>query len=205
MPRQPNQIRRTIRWAAWGAVTAALLILLAVIVRGYVFPGPMTATGGDVGGPFVMTTADGRRVTEADFIGKPAAYFFGYTYCPDVCPTTLYEAGQWLSSLGADAEKLNFVFVSVDPDRDTPQHLAEYLSAFDPRIIGLTGTPAETSAMIRAFRVYASKVPQDDGSYTMDHTASILLMDRNGRFVGTIRNGEDTEKVIATLRGLIAG
>ncbi|MCP4380046.1 MAG: SCO family protein [Hyphomicrobiales bacterium] len=155
-----------------------------------------------VGGPFTLTDEDGNRVTEADFIGKPTAMFFGFTFCPEVCPTTLFELTGYIEKLGPDADKLNYVFVSVDWERDGPAELATYISAFDERIRGLSGTEAEIAAVAKAYRVFYRRVPTDDGDYTVDHTASVYLMDSEGQFVGTISYDEDPDNALAKLKRL---
>jgi protein SCO1/2 len=134
-----------------------------------------------IGGPFRLHTGGGKTVTDADLRGAPFLVFFGYTHCPDVCPLTLAKLTQALAALGSSA-KIKVLFVTVDPDRDTPDLMAEYASNFDPRIIGLSGDRAELDAMHAAYRVYARKVPTPSGDYTMDHSAVIYLMDRDGRF-----------------------
>ena len=136
-----------------------------------------------VGGPFRLTAHDGRTVTEADLTGMPVLLFFGFTHCPDICPTTLADVSAVLEQLGPDAEKAQALFVTVDPERDTPQVLASYIGAFHPRILGLSGDAAATAEIVRAYRVYAKKVPLKDGGYTMDHTAVVYLLDKEGRFV----------------------
>ena len=139
---------------------------------------------GAIGGPFSLVSEDGREVTERDFVGGPLLVFFGYTHCPDVCPTTLFDLSEVLKAVGAD-KKVGGLFVTVDPARDTPAVLKEYLAAFDPRIRGLSGDEARIAAVEKAFRVYAKKVPQENGGYTMDHTALVYLMDKQGRFVSS--------------------
>ncbi|MBB4395889.1 SCO family protein [Bradyrhizobium sp. ERR14] len=136
-----------------------------------------------IGGPFQLTDQNGKAVTDKSLKGKPTLIFFGYTHCPDVCPTSLFEISEVLRAMGKDADKVNAVFISVDPERDTPATMKEYLSSFDPHLEGLSGDPAETAKVITSYRVYAKKVPTKDGDYTMDHTALIYLMDRDGRFV----------------------
>jgi protein SCO1 len=155
-----------------------------------------------IGGPFDLVTHDGKRFTHDNLLGKPAAIFFGFTHCPDVCPTTLFEMTQAMQTLGTEADRFNTVFVTVDPERDTQELLKTYLSSFDPRIIGLTGAPAAIEAVIKAYRVYARKVPLDGGGYNMDHTASVLLFDARGNFVGTLAYGENAEPRLAKLRRL---
>src|SRR3954468_4818018 len=141
---------------------------------------PQTAT---IGGPFRLTDQNGRTVTEQDFKGAPFLVFFGFTHCPDVCPTTLFEVSEILRNLGPDAARVRVAFITVDPERDTPAALKDYLSSFDPHLLGVTGDPAAIAAMGKAYRVYSKKVPLEGGGYTMDHTAIIYLMDKDGRFV----------------------
>jgi protein SCO1/2 len=137
-----------------------------------------------VGGPFSLTTQAGAKLTDADLRGAPFLVFFGFTHCPDICPTKLFEISEALRAAGPKGEKLKALFVSVDPARDTPEVLKSYLGSFDPRIIGLTGDQAAVDATVRAYRAYAKKVPLKDGDYTMDHTALVYLMDKRGGFVG---------------------
>ncbi len=137
-----------------------------------------------VGGPFELTASDGRRVTDRTFQGAPHLIFFGFTNCPDICPTKLMEMSEVLRAAGDRARDVRALFITVDPARDTPEMLKNYLSSFDSRILGLTGTQAEIDAVVRAFRAYARRVPTSGGDYTMDHTAIVYLMDRRGQFVG---------------------
>ena len=153
---------------------------------------------------FTLTDTLGRTVTEKDFLGRPSAFFFGFTYCPEVCPTTLASLTRWLKALGPDANRLNVVYVTIDPERDTPKQMVLYLSAFDPRITGLSGTPAHIAQIAKEYRVYYKKVPLEGGSYTMDHTAAIYLMDSKGTLQGGISYQEPDGKAVAQLRQLIA-
>ena len=171
--------RRTLALTAVLAAMAAILLAAALAI----FPGADDEPGPSaIGGPFRMTAQDGRIVTEQDLVGRPTLVFFGFTRCPDVCPTALAEVSAIFERLGAD-KKVAALFVSVDPERDTPASLADFLSNFDRRIVGLTGSPEATQAMQKGYRVYAKKVPTKDGDYTMDHTAIVYLMDKRGRFV----------------------
>ncbi|TCU66696.1 protein SCO1/2 [Bradyrhizobium sp. R2.2-H] len=153
-----------------------------------------------IGGPFQLTDQNGKAVTDKSLKGKPTLIFFGYTHCPDVCPTSLFEMSEVLRVMGKDADKVNAVFISVDPERDTPATMKDYLSSFDPHLEGLSGDPAETAKVISAYRVYAKKVPTKDGDYTMDHTALIYLMDRDGRFVSPFNLKRTPEEAAADLR-----
>ncbi len=201
---------RTIRWLAWGAVGILGFVLMATTGGWLVSDGPLgprrVATGPQslaIGGPFSLTDHRGRAVTERDFRGRPMAVFFGFTYCPDVCPTTLTEMAGFIEALGPDADRIQWVFVSVDAERDTPQALASYLEAFDHRITGLTGTEEQIAAAARAFRVYYRRVPLESGSYTMDHAASVFLLDAEGRFAGTLDYKESERVALEKLRLLL--
>ena len=197
---------KLVRYVAWGLV-ALVAIAAAVASIGW-YTGEMGASKpglATIGGPFALVDTDGDRVTEANFSDKPRAMFFGFTFCPDVCPTTLYEAGGWLDALGDKADDLNIIFVTVDPERDTPEQMKSYLSSFDPRIVGLTGTREQIDDVISKYRVYAKKVPLDDGNYTMDHSAAVMLFDKDGEFTGTIDYRESKENAVAKLERLVAG
>ena len=159
----------------------ALIGAAAFVIQGGGRSNPASA----VGGPFTLIDQNGRRVTEQTYRGAPSLVFFGFTHCPDVCPTTLFEISEMLRRLPKDA-KVSALFVTVDPERDTPEALKSYLSSFDPRISGLSGTRAEIDAVTKAYRVYAKKVPLKDGDYTMDHTAIVYMMDKQGRFVNAL-------------------
>jgi protein SCO1 len=161
-------------------LVAALTLLITVLL---LVPEPQQARV-PIGGPFKLTTQDGKPFTDENLKGKPFAVFFGFTHCPEVCPTTLYDLTQDLSALGKDADNMRVAFVTVDPARDTPELLKTYLASFDPRIVGLTGTEEEIAAVANAYKVYYRKVPTDS-DYTMDHTATIFLMDSRGDFYGT--------------------
>lgn len=199
---------KTIRLALWALVAVAVLAGGALYAWQLLNPPQAISRGGliepsdAVGGPFTLVDQTGATVTRDSLKGRPTAMFFGFTQCPDVCPTTLAEAGQWLKALGPGADRLNVVFVSVDPERDTPEALKTYLSAFDDRIRGLTGSPEAIAAMTKAFRVYARKVPTGS-SYVMDHTAAVYLLNADQRFVGTINYQEPTEQAMGKLRRLV--
>lgn len=156
------------------------------------------------GPPFTLTDArTGQPFTDQTLLGTPTALFFGFTACPDVCPTTLATATRWLAALGPDGARLRFAFVTVDPERDTVERMKQYVTAFDPRIVGLVGTRAETDRVIARFGVFANKVPHAD-TYTYDHTALVLMVDARGVSVGTVDHDESDEVVLGKLRGLIA-
>lgn len=169
------------------AALPLLSFLFGVIglgIAAYVVFGPEKPAAAGVGGPFALVDQNGGPVTEAALAGRPSLVFFGFTHCPDVCPTTLYQMTQVYTELGADAGKVGSFFVTVDPERDTPEQLKSYLASFDPHIVGLTGDRAALDPMLKSYRVYAKKVPTTGTDYTMDHTALVYLMDKGGRFVG---------------------
>ena len=153
-----------------------------------------------IGGPFKLTDQNGKVVTEQDLKGHPFLVFFGFTHCPDVCPTTLFEVSEVMRALGPDAERTRALFITVDPERDTPAVMKDYLSSFDPHLSGLTGDPAEIAAVAKAYRVYFKKVPLEEGGYTMDHTAIVYLMDKTGRFVAPLNLKRPTDAAAADLR-----
>jgi len=153
-----------------------------------------------IGGPFQLTDQHGKAVTDKNLKGKPTLIFFGYTHCPDVCPTSLFEISEVLRAMGKDADKVNAVFISVDPERDTQATMKDYLSSFDPHLEGLSGDPDAIANVIKSYRVYAKKVPTKDGDYTMDHTALIYLMDRDGRFVSPFNLKRTPEEAAVDLK-----
>ena len=156
-----------------------------------------------LGTDFTLVDHNGNPITEAAFAGRPTMVFFGFTHCPEVCPTTLYEMAGWFEALGDEGRDLQAFFISVDPERDTPEIMKNYAEAMTDRVTGITGDPDEIAEVIAAWHVYAAKIPTDDGDYTMDHTASVFLMDENGAFKGTIAYGENPETAIAKLRRLV--
>jgi len=183
------------------AFLAGLVACFGVIllVAGRV-PGPLPQAAAAIGGPFELVDQDGRTVTDRDMKGHPFLVFFGFTNCPDVCPTTLFEVSEVLRALGPDADKVNALFVTVDPERDTPAELKDYIASFDPHLRALTGDPAAIAGVTRAYRVYAKKVPQENGGYTMDHTAIVYLMDKDSRFVAPFNIKRGTAEAAADLR-----
>jgi protein SCO1/2 len=176
----------------------ASIVLVIVLVSGR---DPVPSAGASaIGGPFNLTDQNGRAVTDKDLRGRPFLVFFGFTHCPDVCPTALFEISEVLGKLGPDAQRVSALFVTVDPERDTPAQMKDYLSSFDPHLLGLTGDPAAIAAVAKEYRVYVKKVPLDHGDYTMDHTALVYLMDKDGRFVAPFNLKRSTEDAAADLR-----
>lgn len=154
-----------------------------------------------IGGPFSLVDHTGKRVTEKDFLGRPMLVFFGYRNCPDICPLGLQVVTAALDKLGDRAKNLQPVFVTVDPDRDTPDKMAEYLKSFSPRFIGLSGTPEEVAAAAKAYRVYYLKIEDEKSkeTYSMDHSAIFYLMGADGQFITHIPHTTDVDKVVAAL------
>ena len=158
-----------------------------------------------VGGPFELIDGDGRTVTERDFRGRHMLIYFGFTFCPDVCPTTLFSASQALDGIGpALASKVRLVFVSIDPERDTPEVVKDYAAHFHPGTVGLTGTPEQVAAAARAFRIYYRKAdPEEDGSYLVDHSSILFLMDGEGRYVTHFGHEATAADMAAALKRLL--
>jgi protein SCO1/2 len=189
-------IRPLVIVAAFAGSLVVGLVLMLWAVGGL---RSMTAPA-SIGGPFQLTDQAGRTVTEKNLLGRPTLIFFGFTHCPDVCPTSLFEISEVLRAMGKDADRVNAYFVSVDPERDTRAAMKDYLSSFDPHLQGLTGDAQAVAKVISDYRVYARKVPLKDGDYTMDHTALIYLMDRDGRFVSPFNLKRTPEQAAADLK-----
>ena len=190
-----------IRTALW-----ALVAVVAVAGAGLYTYAAMTRTTAASGlghGDYQLMTAAGEPFTRASFSGHPSVLFFGFTHCPEVCPTSLAEIASWYHVLGEEAKDLKAYFVTVDPERDTPEILLDYVD-WTGRVTGITGTTAEIEKMTEAWAVYAAKVPLEDGDYTMDHTASVFLLDSEGEFQGTIAYREDNATALGKLRNLLA-
>jgi protein SCO1/2 len=177
------------------SLAVGLVVMLSLMggLRGVAAPAA-------IGGPFQLTDQTGQTVTEKNLVGRPTLVFFGFTHCPDVCPTELFEMSEVLRAMGSDADRVNAYFISVDPERDNAATMKDYLSSFDPRLKGLTGDPDAVAKAISGYRVYAKKVPLKDGDYTMDHTALIYLMDRDGKFVAPFNLKRKPEEAAADLK-----
>ena len=195
---------KTLRIAAWGLVAGLAVILGAGYYGGNLLR-EKTQSVASIGGPFALASTRGGVVDSKDLAGKPYAIFFGFTHCPEVCPTALYEMSNLLAKLGADAKDLRVFFVTVDPERDTVESMKDYVANFDPRIEGLVPTLQQLPGLASDFRVYYAKQPTSDGSYTMDHTALVFLMDSAGSFAGTMAYDEAMDAREAKLRKLLAG
>ncbi|WP_068318307.1 SCO family protein [Polycladidibacter hongkongensis] len=200
------QLNKVIRYSAWGLIAVLAIALLVITVK----DSSILGSGGKglqqevlIGGDFDLVDGKGQPFTQVNLQGKPTLMFFGFTYCPDVCPTTLSEMQGWIEELGADADKLNFVFVSVDPTRDTPDVISDYVAAFDPRVVPLTGSETQVAHVIKTYRVFARKVELEDGDYTMDHTAAVYMLNGKNQFTGTIGYGVTHEEAMQKIRRLI--
>ena len=181
---------------AFAASLAVGLLLMMWLMGGL----KNVAAPAAIGGPFQLTDQAGQTVTDQNLKGRPTLIFFGFTHCPDVCPTSLFEISEVLRAMGKDADKVNAWFVSVDPERDTAEAMKNYLASFDPHLKGLTGNPEAIAKVISSYRVYAKKVPLKDGDYTMDHTALIYLMDRDGNFVAPFNLKRTPEEAAKDLK-----
>ncbi|MGL4634562.1 MAG: SCO family protein [Beijerinckiaceae bacterium] len=203
---------RIIRLTAWAAVGLITFVFAAVTLGWWRVDGPgRPDTAGveikgspQIGGNYTLVDHRGRTVTNSDFEGQPMMVFFGFTHCPDVCPTTLFELTNRLKVLGAEADRLQVLFITADPERDTPEQLALYLQSFDPRIVGLSGTQEQVDVAIAAYKAIAKKAPLASGGYNVDHTASMFMMDSTGKFAGMIDHHESEQMALAKMRRLAA-
>jgi protein SCO1/2 len=195
----------SVRKGAWAAIVALLLIVAVSLTYQFVLKGTNNGfmANTKIGKPFDLIDHNGNAITEAVLSGKPSAVFFGFTHCPEVCPTTLYELSGWLDALGEDGKDINSFFITVDPERDSPEVMKSYVENFTDRIIGITGNPDEIFKLAKSWHVYWKKVPLDDGDYTLDHTASIFLVDAKGNFKSTIAFRENGETAMQKLRNLV--
>lgn len=186
------------------AFLTGLVLFLGIFLfaTGNLGGGSGTPGASAIGGPFQLIDQDGKPITDQDMKGRPFLVFFGFTHCPDVCPTTLFEVSELMRALGKDADRTSALFITVDPERDTPAKLKDYLSSFDPRVRAATGDRAAIDAVEKAYRVYAKKVPSEKGGddYSMDHTALVYLMDKQGRFVAPFSLKRTPAEAAAELR-----
>ena len=193
-----------LRVALWLVVGIVALGMVIVLWR-QSEPQQITSTPlGTIGGPFTLTGTDGKPFASSRLNGKPAAIFFGFTHCPDVCPTTIARLARLRRQLGQGDDPLSIVFVSVDPERDTPSEVGSYLTLYQTPVIGLTGTPTQVEQVKKQFGVYSRKVEQPGGGYSVDHTASVMLLDRNGQFVATLSPEEGDQVALEKLKRIIA-
>ncbi|MET0576879.1 MAG: SCO family protein [Mesorhizobium sp.] len=185
------------------SILIGILVLMAAGVGFITFQWYRTMNGGEpYGAAFSLVDQKGAEITEAAFRDQPTAVFFGFTHCPEICPTTLLELDELLKKLGDEGKNIKVYFVTVDPERDTPEVLDAYVSNVSDRITGITGSPEKIAAMTKSFGIYSKKVPLDGGDYTMDHTASVLLLSNGGDFAGTIAYEENPDTALAKLKRL---
>jgi protein SCO1/2 len=157
-----------------------------------------------IGGPFTLTASDGKPFPSSRLNGKPAAIFFGFTHCPDVCPTTLARLVKLRRQLGQGDQAMSIAFITVDPERDGPAEVGSYANLFNAPVIGLTGSPSDIKRVKKQFGAFSQKVEQPGGGYSVDHTAAVFLMDRNGHFVATLAPDEGDSVALAKLKRLLA-
>ncbi len=202
---------RTIRIVSWGAVGVAGLLAFTLALGWWRADGTgrRDLSGGtelkgvpQIGGAFTLVDQTGKTVSDKDFLSRPALVFFGFTHCPEVCPTTLFELTNRLKTLGTMADRLQVLFITSDPERDTPGQLSLYLQSFDPRVVGLSGTREQVDRAIAAFKVITKKVELDGGGYNVDHTASVFMMDSKSRFTGLIDYHENEATALQKMRRL---
>lgn len=192
--------RRDVALLSIGSLVLLLTLAVFFAVFGRQASNPPLA---EMGGQFQLVDTEGSVVTQDDLVGKPALLFFGFTYCPDVCPTTLFNLTRLIQQLGNQADQFNYLFVSLDWERDGPEQLARYISVFDERIRGLSGNEVQINAIADAYRVQYERVPMEQGDYTISHTAATYLLDREGRVVGTLAYGFDLDEAQASLEQLL--
>ena len=195
---------KTIVLALLGVAAGAAAAFVMLPGNGTRIPAQGTAVESGkalIGGPFTLTDHTGKRVTEKDYLGRPTLIFFGFTNCPDICPSGLQVISAALDKLGEKGAKVTPLFITLDSARDTPEKLSEYVKSFHPRLIGLTGSEAELATAAKAYRVYAQKVSEDatPGSYTYDHAAIIYLMGVDGTFITHIPHTTNVEQVVSIL------
>ncbi|WP_255554504.1 SCO family protein [Sphingomicrobium clamense] len=193
-----------ILWGVLGLVTAgmAAFIVFAPEPEPRIVSRPAENVQASIGGPFTLTDADGETFSSLSLAGRPHAVFFGFTNCPDVCPTTLARLVRLREELGTDA--FDIVFITVDPERDGPDEVGKYAALFDTPIIGLTGSPEQIDKVKEQYGVYSEKSGDDPAAYNVDHTATVFLMDGEGNFVSTIAQEEAREPALAKLRRIAA-
>jgi cytochrome oxidase Cu insertion factor (SCO1/SenC/PrrC family) len=201
----PRSIVIGIAGAALG-LAAAIALLPDVRERLLPSVGQQVSGKALIGGAFTLTDNTGKRVTDQDFHGKYTLVFFGFTSCPDICPAGLQLMAGALEKLGTKAQRITPIFISVDPQRDTPQKLAAYVKNFDPRLVGLTGTPEEIAAVAKAYKVYYAKVPSKErpADYTMDHTSIMYVMDPKGEFVTHFTPSTSADDMAAKLDKIVS-
>lgn len=192
---------KALRYGLWALVAVAAIVLAVLLVRS---PERTSTETGMVefGGPFTLVDSSGQAFPSSKLDGKPFAVFFGFTHCPDVCPTTLARLVSLRKQLGKGEEAFEIVFISVDPERDRPADVGKYAEMFDSKIIGLTGSPEQIEQVKKNYGIFSEKVPTENGDYTVDHTSSVLLFDSDGKFVATLSPDEQDQPALDKLKRL---
>ena len=183
-------------------ITAVCLALVYLFFFDFPENKPSSPKEFTIGSPFSLIDHRGMVITEKDFMGHPSALFFGFTHCPEVCPTTMSKLSMLLDELGTKADRIKVYFVTLDPDRDTPEVLMNYLSSFNERFIAITGNTNDVETLARSWKVYWKRTKTSDGGYTLDHTASVLLLNSKSNFVGTIGWKEEAAVALEKLKRL---
>jgi len=176
---------------------------LAVALRDNPRGAAGTALASAIGGPFQLVDQNGKTITDADLKGRWSLIYFGYTHCPDACPTALNDISIALADLGAKRDEVRPIFITVDPERDTPEALKAYVTAFDAPILALTGTPEQIAKAAKGYRVYYAKHPEAGGDYSMDHSSVIYIMDPEGRFTASFTHENSPEQIADRLKKLV--
>ena len=194
---------KAVRILTWGSIVVLSgFLLVSAGVPGLLLNSKPTAETRPIGRSWALTTQHGEPVSDVTLAGKPYLAFFGFTNCPDICPTTLFELTDLMRELGTDADAFNVVFITVDPDRDTPELLVEYMTSFDSRIIAARGDRQQTDNVVKAFAAYAKRVPTEGGGYTMDHTAGVYLFKTDGSLKSMLDMHEPRDTRLLKLRHL---
>ena len=195
---------RAFRTALWVLVAIAVAVFAFLAFQPSGRPQAELITADRFGGPFTLVGSDGKPFSSARLAGRPHAIFFGFTHCPDVCPTTLARLVKLRQQLGSGERPFEIVFVTVDPERDGPAEVGKYAELFNSPVIGLTGSPAQISQVKKQFGIFSQKVPGEAGDYSVDHSAAVLLFDRAGKFVATIVREEPDSAALAKLKRITA-
>jgi protein SCO1 len=193
-----------VRYLLWVFVALAVLGFAVLALRPPSAGPAQTIRAASFGGPFTLVGSNGQPFPSSRLSGKPHAIFFGFTHCPDVCPTTLARLVKLRGDLGRGEDAFNIVFVTVDPERDGPEQVGTYEQAFGGPVIALTGSPAQIEQVKKQYGIYSQKTPDGSGSYSVDHTATVLLFDRNGGFVATLSPEEQDQPALDKLKRITA-
>jgi cytochrome oxidase Cu insertion factor (SCO1/SenC/PrrC family) len=209
MPKPPSRSNRSLlilMVTMMAIVAVGVVVMWKVVATGPRDPAA-ESTGISIGGPFTLTDQTGKTVTDHTYDGSFRLIYFGYTFCPDACPTELQVMAQALETMGPDGEKVQPIFVTIDPARDTQEQMAKYVPLFDKRLVGLTGSAEQIAGVAKAYKVYYSKAPAtgaDPNAYGMNHSSFVYLMDPNGKFLTVFSSDTDADKMAADIKGFIA-